>query len=436
MPSPTESPFNSREEITEARKPLRRIGTRERLMAIFASDELFWRKFAYFVGVIAFLKGVRLPSVWSATQAQFDYSSGFIKRGLFGELMDLLRIHQYSQFVVFSCVVLGVFVFLLWRYCGAIGNGAKESVVAAVFLSSLAFTYLAHLVGYLDIFLALLVLATLMISSRIIRAIAAIPIVICGVLIHEGFLFIYLPLLLFDYFIGSIVMNGVDRSVAVRNRWYATILIGTAFGTALGAASVPSLSPAKLTIYSQQIAQKVDFPIRPDCVQILGRSIRDNLLNIKEQVALPYWWHNQIDSFCEFAPTLLFLLLIGYRLIDRTFTDGSNVKLKAAITVVSLLPLAMNLFGMDVYRWSALSVLNAFIALAITKRHFLKSSSAFPQTGVSTLLRNVAILLIAINLSSGSGLMDGYRTRTFPFLDLRKPWIESVFHHRLTVPDR
>ncbi len=436
MPSPTESFFNSHEETTEARKSFRSIRTvRERLRAIFASDELFWHPFAYFVGVVAFLRGVRLPNIWSATIAQFDYSSGFIKRGLHGELMNFLHIHHYSQFVVFSCVVLAAFIFLLWRYA-MMGNSAKESVVAAVFLSSLAFTYLAHLVGYLDIFLALLVLATLLISSRTIRAIAAVPIAICGVLIHEGFLFTCLPLLLFDYLIGSSVMHRVDRSARIRDRWYAAILIGTAFGTALGVANVRSLSPAKLAIYSQQIAQKVDFPIRRDCVQILGLSMRDNLLSIKGLVAFPPWWHNQLDAFCEFAPTILFLIFIGYRLIDRTFTHGSNTKLKAGITVVSLFPLAMNLFGMDIYRWFALSVLNAFIVLAIMRRHFLKSGNSFPQAGISTLLRNVAILLIAINLSSGSGLMDGYRPRTFPFLDLRKPWVESVFHHRLTMPDQ
>ena len=130
----------------------------------------------------------------------------------------------------------------------------------------------------------------------------------------------------------------------------------------------------------------------------------------------------------------LFFLFVSYRLIDRGFGGAFRTKLKWAVTVISLLPLTINLLGVDSYRWYALCTLNAFLALTIIKRRLSMSWPSLPQICAPSALRNAVILLIALNLASGSGLMDGYQIRTFPFTHLVRTWASAVRHRYLIRP--
>jgi len=39
------------------------------------------------VFAVSLLKGARMPSLWAATHMTFNYSQGFIRRGLFGQVL-------------------------------------------------------------------------------------------------------------------------------------------------------------------------------------------------------------------------------------------------------------------------------------------------------------------------------------------------------------
>jgi hypothetical protein len=45
---------------------------------------------AWLVFAVSLLKGLRMPSSWSATHMTFNYSHGFIRRGLIGEVLRLV----------------------------------------------------------------------------------------------------------------------------------------------------------------------------------------------------------------------------------------------------------------------------------------------------------------------------------------------------------
>jgi hypothetical protein len=403
---------------------------RTRIAAVFTDDETFWRNLIVLVGGLAFLKGARLPSLWAATQAQFDYSAGFIKRGLYGELMDLLRIHHYLPFAAFSFLILAVFLVLLWRYVDARRSGIVGLMVAAVFFSSFSFTFLAHLVGYLGVFLTLLTIATLLIPRKEARICAGILVVLCGILIHEMFLFTCLPLLLLDA-----ALEDTDRTGRLRLK-YAALLLGTAIGVTLVTTLPRSLPPKRLASYSRQLAGKTDFALRQDCVAVLGRSLKDNL-QIMGHICRSGWWAtSEVEALFEVAPLLLFLLFVSFGLINRTRADLPKTALKIGVVAISLSPVVLSFLGWDVYRFYAWAGWNCFFAFVILRRR-LASGSGDSIAGIRpVLLRNLAIAVIVINLSTGAGLMDGYQPSTFPYQNLVRSWISSVHNLKITPPER
>ena len=75
----------------------------------------FWRYVIPLLAVVAILKTLRKPNLWSYTQAQFDYSTGFMRRGFFGWLLRPAGLHLYSHFVVISTLLLLLLLFVLTR---------------------------------------------------------------------------------------------------------------------------------------------------------------------------------------------------------------------------------------------------------------------------------------------------------------------------------
>jgi hypothetical protein len=90
----------------------------------------------------------------------------------------------------------------------------------------------------------------------------------------------------------------------------------------------------------------------------------------------------------------------------------------------------------DTYRWYALCTFNAFLALTVLKRHQSRSRADLAPIFAPNLLRNAAVLLISLNLASGSGLMDNYQVQPFPFLHLVRTWVTAARHGHLTQPAR
>lgn len=408
------------------------IGFRERLVG-FWSDDAFWRFFLYLASLLAFFRGVRTPGLWAATQAQIDYSTGFVKRGLFGALLHMFNIYGYVPFAVLSYVLLAAFIVALWRYFVGRNASPNEFVVAAVYFSSFGFTYLVHIVGYLDILQALLVILTLRIRRLSVRAAAAVAVGILCPLIHEMFLIVFLPLLLLDCVLAATTPAGGKRSTSRFEAGFAGFLTLCTLGVTIAVAYRPSLSDEALSRYSQQLARRVDFHLRLDCMAVLGRSIHDNLPGVfTTGFSASEWRRNQFDGFFEFMPTIVFMLFLGRSLITMEYPRRSQALLVVCIAGASLAPLAMNLIGRDVGRWYALAVLDSFLALGLVRSY--AGSSAISDEVMPAWLRNSAVLLMVLSFSSGSALMDGYRVRTFPFTHVVKSLLRDAYRWRIPIP--
>jgi hypothetical protein len=374
------------------------------------------------------LKGLRLPSLWAATQVSLDYRAGFIKRALLGQILSGLGLQatHYDVFVTVSAVLLVGFFALLagWIRTNEARRIAGGSVVA-VFAASFTLTYLAHLIGYLDIPCAALAIAVIAMSRSRIYLSAALVAGGLGVLIHENYVLTFLPATLLPAFLsraaaGRCTLRSFLPIAAVVAVIAAVVLI-VALGAPMTAQQVGKLQAA--------MAATADFQPREDFFAVLTRSARANVLIMLSTMTHASWWFAQANAFIAFMPTAAFFLWITLRIINTRHPGNDRGLVKAAAIIASLCPLLLQIVGWDIYRWYALASFDCFLVMTmICRRYGVQAATLLSD---ETAIRNVAILLIGVNLATGTGLFDGYRVDTFPFVDHWRPltqWLLASGH--------
>ena len=374
-------------------------------------DPRYWGWMAVGAGILAICKGIRQPNLWSYTQAQFDYSAGFMRRGLFGfALTRPLGLGRYEHFAVLSSALLLVLfaVLVLLARTAKLAEHAPPGELLAVYASSYSVTYLAHLNGYLDIPLALLCVAPLFVRSTAWRLAAAVVCASIGILIHEQFLFCFLPVLAVSVFFGAAAEG--DRSQQ-RLAWYggvALLAMGLALTWFLG--RYGSISETQAAQLSQSIAQRADRPLIAGVVQVLPRTPKENLEIMKTVWKRPTFLPAQVESLLLFGPTAAVLSWATFVLLRR-WRPRQYRWLYAAALVGTLAPLSLHLVGWDKNRWNELLSLNAFLLLLAVSRLMGGEPVRLPAG-----LRRACLAVMLLNMASGGGMLDNLHIRPFPFL--------------------
>lgn len=383
-----------------------------------ADDARFWIGLTLLLGLFAILKGVRSPGDWALTQAQFDYSHGFIKRGLLGALYSALHLHHRRPLTAVFFAELALFFLLLVLFTRRSGFAQRfgTPAVLAAFAGSYAVTYLTHLVGYTDILLAAITILLLSVRQARPRFLLALVLVPVAMLIHESFLFLFLPILLFSFILDSLSTARIparSSSPARHATLYALILAAVALVLVFLLALRPNLSVSTLQQFHSEMDTRVDFPMRNDVFPIFSRSLRDNVLEALSGMKHIEWLRDFSASTLALLPVLA-LALVWMRRLTRAFaqTYGAQTRRAASLAALaaSLSPLLMHVLGWDCARWNVNTLLVTFLALLVLSQHLPGIAISF-----STADRNAVILLIAISMASGSGFFDRFETRPFPF---------------------
>jgi hypothetical protein len=376
----------------------------------------FWRYTIPLVAAIAFLKGFRKPNVWSYTQAQFDYSTGFMRRGFFGWLLRPAGIHLYSHFAVFSTFLLLLLFFQLVRlaFKSEILRLAPPGELVAVYASSFSVSYLAHLNGYLDIPLAILCVIPLFFRSVSIRLAAAVACSCIGILIHEQFLFAFLPVL-----IVAVLFGAPAASPAVASNKPASRLLpvgGAILLTVIGLvllgifARYGSLTESRAQVLEATAQARVDQPLSHEVFKIAPRTASENLQIMKAVWARRTFLPAQLESFLIFGPSAA-VLSWGSLILLRSWRPKDYRLLYAGVLLATLAPLSLNLVGWDKNRWNELVCFNAFVLLLLISRLFARGPVRFP-----TRFRQACLVVILINMATGGGLLDQRHIRPWPFM--------------------
>ena len=390
------------EEVTEV------VPASRGLRHWFRSDRRFWHLLCFVLGTISLLKGIRFPGPWAATQAQLDYRDGFVKRGLFGTLFTApLGLNHYARFAAFSFAVLAVAVVLLVvfaRRSGMLRVGPGEA--AALFASGAALLYLGNLNGYDDVLLLAVTLALLLIRVPLLRFLVALPVCIAAMLVHEGFLLLLLPAMLFSF-----AADAVERRIVpARAMLFAGVLALCCLVTGVLVAAKTPVTADRAFQERQGIIARVDFPVRDAFFAVLTRSAAANVkLTLREQLHNDYQWSN-VSGVLALLPVVT-MQLVYLRLVCMSsgqawlLTSGMYVALAA-----SLAPLLMYALGYDTQRWYAFSSISAFLVLGLLVR-------ALPQAEftVTPSLRNATILTIAISMAVSESMLTVHGNE-YPFV--------------------
>lgn len=371
-----------------------------------------WYVVSVVVGLVALFKTLRPPLRWAATLAQVDYRFGLVKRGFFGSTFTpLFHLQRFKAFTGFSFAVLIVLLVLLAGYTVRSGLVRRRfgGIALVLFCSSYGISYLGQITGYFDEILAVLTLSLLLIRNPSWRFWLGLPATVVGIAIHEDFLLLFLPVLLFS-FLWQTEATQTRRSGRLRALTLGLVsLAATAF-----LALRPGLTVQKAQLMGEQITRTVDYAPATIAFSVLTRSLVDNLQLMRKVMLEPFWIHDQMLSLFVVLPTVFLLLWLTAGLI-RSTTGQARLVLMAIAAALS--PLLLHALGWDAGRWNALTILTSFLVLTTTSFYApAREPAPFPsQTVWSSLL-----LVCLLNMSSGGLLLGEAPVRNFPFIFMHR----------------
>jgi len=408
-----------------------------------------------FVFAVSMLKGLRMPGLWAATHMTFNYSHGFIRRGLFGQVLRILgenRAYRYNTLFLWAVllfVLAASALFLLIRRALADDRGDRGLQAATlVFAASPGVVFLVHEIGYLDYVGLVAVPGFILWSARNRRpfwiSYGAILLSLILALIHESMVLMFAPTMVF-VMACHIVARGRGMLPRTRVRLLAQAI--AAAGVAVVASSIVGTygvgSSDQLRALQESIARHANFPLREDAFVALQRSLRENL-----RVVLPQHWSHTINrnylltSLAVALPGLLFLGSYGVRLLGRLeITRRSRLLLTVIFLTAVVAPLFLNFVGWDSARWNAIAFAACFFCLASIRLFFPApgASTAAPGEGHRiddplTLTLAAMVVVLGLCTSYFGYLFDGYLVRWFPFIDQFTSAIEVIKGGFRTIP--
>ena len=401
------------------------------------------RAFAWLASLVLALtiaKGFRFPGRWAATHFTFNYSQGFTKRALVGEIARRIGgdyVYRYNVFVAFSFLVLiavGVTLFIVTRQ--ALRTREADWTFRAVVLVTCASPgtlFLAHIVGYFDFIGLLAVLGLLRWAvksqhrSALYWGITATFLVLP--FIHEGLVVMFGPCALFIALCHWLRAQG-ERTPTTQDflRFGSSALLATLLVISV-VVSISALSVPRYLELQRFALQHSDFWLRPDAFTVLTQSAYRNFA-----VSVPaYWrWHGArmlaAEGQTAFMPGFLFVIAYSIRELYAA-PRARRVVLCLAFLAAALAPQAMNLVGWDWQRWDGMALMTSLICIVAYKLHF----PAAPTTRPSLRFVTVGVSLTAIGLASTMPLYDGLKVQFFPYvrqLEFVKLVLESGFRYR------
>ncbi len=363
---------------------------------------------------MAILKGVHPPLTWSLTQALEDYSQGFAKRGLLGSIYEAAGIsHSRSLTLVFAAEFLLFMVFigiLSWR------SGLEEKVggaaVVAIFTSSYAITFITNLLGYTDIVLATITIALLLIASPSRRFYIGLPGIALAVLIHENFVLLFLPCLLFSFLVDA----AFEPDPVRRRRIFllSAITLVATVGLTLLVAIAGNISPEQMVRLQARMHARADFPLRTEFYAVLQSSFADNL-RMGCRRFLTFRWYGVLGlAIMLMGPAMAGIVAVFRRLLktQRSTISPKWIGILSVAYIAALLsPELLNFIGIDAMRWHAYTLVAAYLCLCCLTRRL----SGTTNIRLDAADMRWVFVIIIINVASGYGLYDHYLITPYPY---------------------
>ncbi len=410
---------------------------------------------------ISLLKGLRMPNLWSATHMTFNYTQGFIRRGLFGQVLRAVGgrgVYHYNILALIAVVMFALAVLATARLTRRMlaTDGGDRGLVAAtlVFAASPGIVFLAHEIGYLD-YVGFIALPLFIVwGSRTARLwpifYVAITLSVVLALIHESMIIMFAPTM-WMVLASHVITQSRARSLSRRTRWLlaahavAAAVLGFAASSVIG--TLGTKSPERVHALQASIQRYANFPLRGDGFEALYRPVRDNLLHL-----MPWYWKNPdnqrylMNGIAVSLPGLAALLGYGLRLVARLpLPRLERLLLGALLVAATLLPQLLNFVGWDSARWNTISFVAAFGCIAALRLFFVGPATARALGAPLDVRRyriddSWAMTLAALGILCGLTadysrfLFDGYVVHWFPFETQWRSLLELLNGHFTFIP--
>lgn len=379
------------------------------------------------VFALAFLKGFRLPSLWAATHFAFNYSQGFVRRGLVGEIArhvfgDLA--YKYNAFVVFAFVIFALTWAVLFMLMGKALRVHRREVglrlALIVFGSSPALVFFIHTVGYSDFYGLLLIggwaFVGLSLTNSYGFGLGALLLAFLLPFIHEALAVMFGALLVLAW--ACHVLRRHQRARLTRGQLFACIAVGGILAVALlGWSSHVSTwgieDATQIRRLQRALRRNVDFGLRPEAFEALGRSSYEGVTKLMPW----YWsvgWHRELayQSWQAFAPGYVWLVSYGVQTVWRTAISVSVRRLLVVLFVAaSVAPLFFNFVGWDWNRWNGLALVSALLGVLIVRLYLPQAK----EERESPLFWTLGVIAAIVGFSSTTPLFDAMQVQFFPF---------------------
>ncbi|GGA34065.1 hypothetical protein [Neptunicoccus cionae] len=306
------------------------------------------------VVALALLRNLFPPNSFTATVLIFDYEHGLVRRGFWGEILNLYwgeTVSKSEVFVASALLTLAGLAALLaafTKWCASSFAGARWMLL---FVCSFAFSALIASTGYID--LALVGLVSLMLFTDPRRALGVALrclAVFAGMFMHEVMLPYFAVFLVYEIWLS----RPTPRRGLIA---LSPLLVGIA--ALVGLSLWGQLPQTEVADYIAHIEAKSEFSAEPEATIVMERSLSDNLAMMAEKRGmLDYRSWILFDGLPLLAMSL-WLIVMNLRLLGSSAGTLTRVLLVGAI----LAPLSLNIIAFDVVRFGTISVLIGFLAV-------------------------------------------------------------------------
>ncbi len=382
---------------------------------------------AIVVALVTFLKGFRMPNAWAATHFAFNYSQGFVRRGLLGEIARQIGgddVFQYNPFAVVSFLaLLGIAVLLGFAARQALrsdpgDHGFRMAVLA--FAASPAIVFFVHSVGYFEDLAILLILPFILLVRRIRNRYAIFHIIlVLGLFfafVHEVLVVMFGPVFVFAFachIVHDTRRYGLKPSRLASLIAHAVMVTALIFVVSMIVSTLGSEDAARIRALQRFLRQHADFPIRYESFEALGRSSRENVTKL-----MPWYWEMESSrelatrTWVAYLPGFAFFLYYGVWAISRPGLPRRLTWLFAIGYVgVTISAHFLNLVGWDWNRWNAITLFAGLLSLLFFKRYFRSRPGRRAPTHVWAL----GAIATALGLAGDYQLNDGFKVQFYPF---------------------
>ncbi|PLS19836.1 hypothetical protein C0U40_19880 [Amylibacter cionae] len=306
------------------------------------------------VVALALLRNLFPPNSFTATVLIFDYENGLVRRGFWGEVLNLFWGETVSKSEIFAASA----VLTLVGLAALLAVFAKWSAVSfavarwmLLFVCSFAFSALVASTGYIDLALIGVVSLVLFFDPRstigvFLRCLA----VFAGMFMHEVMLPYFAVFLVYDIWLSRPTARHALIALGPLVVGFAALFILSVWG---------QLPQEEVADYIAHIEAKSEFSAEPEATVVMERTFSDNMVMMAEKRGMLDYRSWVLFDGLPLLVMSLWLIVINLRLLPETAGALTRLLLAGAI----LAPLSLNIIAFDVVRFGAVSVLIGFLCV-------------------------------------------------------------------------